>query len=132
MTAVADAILNREAEVSITESDARSAPPLEQVTAYLEHLCKERDVSPHTTLAYRRDLADFVAYLERSHGAESWTWQTWIASRCTEPSGTSPGAGSGTARSRGPSPRCGSGTGGCTATRSSTSTQPAQSARRRW
>ena len=46
------------------------------VDEYLEHLEKERDVSPHTVLAYRRDLDDFVAFLGAHHGAREWSWET--------------------------------------------------------
>jgi len=42
---------------------------------YLLHLEKERDVSPNTVRAYRRDLEDFVAFLGRYYGGAEWTWQ---------------------------------------------------------
>jgi integrase/recombinase XerC len=45
------------------------------VAEYLRHLAKERDVSPHTVLAYRRDLTAFVAYLGSYYGTESWGWE---------------------------------------------------------
>jgi integrase/recombinase XerC len=75
MTAFDQAILDASARALLAESTAPTAPPRTQVTAYLEHLAKERDVSPHTVKAYGRDLADFVAYLERSYGADAWSWQ---------------------------------------------------------
>ena len=46
------------------------------VAEFLEHLAKERDVSPHTLKAYARDLlaergqADFAAWME-ANGVES-------------------------------------------------------------
>src|SRR3954470_19136940 len=46
-----------------------------EVTDYLEHLAKERDVSPNTVRAYERDLREFVAFLGRYYGGDSWTWQ---------------------------------------------------------
>jgi len=46
----------------------------DDVTAFLTHLEKERDVSPNTVTAYRRDLADFTAYLGRHYGASAWNW----------------------------------------------------------
>jgi integrase/recombinase XerC len=46
-----------------------------EVVAYLEHLEKERQVSPNTVLAYRRDLESFVAFLDRYTG-EPWDFGT--------------------------------------------------------
>lgn len=48
--------------------------PLE-VTEYLDHLAKERDVSPNTVRAYDRDLHDFSAFLSRYYGERPWSWQ---------------------------------------------------------
>jgi integrase/recombinase XerC len=45
------------------------------VAEYLEHLAKERDVSPNTVRAYGRDLHDFVAFLGKYYGVAGWTWQ---------------------------------------------------------
>ena len=45
------------------------------VQEYLRHLAKERDVSPNTVLAYRRDLADFVGFLGNYYGTGSWSWE---------------------------------------------------------
>lgn len=45
-----------------------------EVTEYLEHLEKERDVSPHTVKAYARDLEDFTEFCDRHYG--DWTWTT--------------------------------------------------------
>ena len=45
------------------------------VEDYLTHLAKERDVSPNTVIAYRRDLAEFVEFLATYFGAREWTWQ---------------------------------------------------------
>lgn len=46
------------------------------MTDFLTHLEKERDVSPHTVTAYRRDLHDFVEFLGQYHGGAGWSWQT--------------------------------------------------------
>ncbi|HXD47318.1 MAG TPA: site-specific integrase, partial [Gemmatimonadaceae bacterium] len=46
-----------------------------QVTEYLAHLAKERDVSPNTVRAYERDLGEFVEFLGRYYGGAEWTWQ---------------------------------------------------------
>ena len=42
---------------------------------FLEHLEKERNVSPHTLKAYRRDLEELVAFLTRYYGDRVWSWQ---------------------------------------------------------
>ena len=46
-----------------------------EVDDFLVHLEKERDVSPNTILAYRRDLDSFLAFLGDYYGAEGWSWQ---------------------------------------------------------
>ena len=46
-----------------------------EVADYLDHLAKERDVSPNTVRAYERDLHEFVAYLGRYYGGAAWGWQ---------------------------------------------------------
>jgi integrase/recombinase XerC len=51
-----------------------SAPPPD-VEEYLRHLSKERDVSPNTVKAYRRDLHDFVTYLAEYYGIDGWSWE---------------------------------------------------------
>ena len=45
------------------------------VDDYLVHLEKERDVSPNTLIAYRRDLDEFVSFLGSYYGVHEWTWQ---------------------------------------------------------
>lgn len=45
------------------------------VTAFLEHLAKERDVSPNTLRAYERDLAALVEHLAQYYGASAWSWE---------------------------------------------------------
>jgi tyrosine recombinase XerC len=50
-----------------------SAP--DDVEEFLRHLEKERDVSPHTLTAYRRDLAAFVEFLGGYYGTEGWSWE---------------------------------------------------------
>ena len=49
--------------------------PPNDVTDYLAHLAKERDMSPNTVRAYERDLSEFVEYLSRYYGGAAWTWQ---------------------------------------------------------
>lgn len=45
------------------------------VDAFLEYLEKERDDSPNTVLAYRRDLTSFVDFLSGYYGSEGWSWE---------------------------------------------------------
>jgi integrase/recombinase XerC len=47
----------------------------DRVAEFLEHLEKERNVSPNTVAAYARDLAEFVEYLGTYYGTEGWTWE---------------------------------------------------------
>lgn len=42
---------------------------------YLEHLAKERDMSPHTVHAYDRDLKAFVEYLSKYYSGAAWSWE---------------------------------------------------------
>jgi len=46
-----------------------------EVAEFLTHLEKERDVSPHTLTAYRRDLEEFVGFLGKYYGIGEWSWQ---------------------------------------------------------
>ena len=52
-----------------------SAPPPAEISDFLEHLEKERDVSPNTLTAYARDLAELVEFLGRYYGGGAWGWQ---------------------------------------------------------
>ncbi|MEP6551508.1 MAG: site-specific integrase, partial [Gemmatimonadales bacterium] len=45
------------------------------VTEFLTHLEKERDLSPNTLVAYRRDLEEFVGFLGTYYGVKEWSWQ---------------------------------------------------------
>lgn len=47
----------------------------DRVAEFLEHMEKERNVSPNTITAYTRDLAEFVAYLGSYYGPAGWSWQ---------------------------------------------------------
>jgi integrase/recombinase XerC len=46
-----------------------------EVSDFLLHMEKERDVSPHTLKAYRRDLDELLEYLGAYYGEREWTWQ---------------------------------------------------------
>ncbi len=48
---------------------------IDRVAEFLEHMEKERDVSPNTITAYTRDLAEFSAYLGNYYGIDGWSWQ---------------------------------------------------------
>ena len=50
-------------------------PPSDDVSDFFLHLEKERNVSPNTVLAYRRDLGAFVEYLAEYYGTDPWSWQ---------------------------------------------------------
>lgn len=58
----------------MSDAEPPGAPPPAEVEDYLTHLVKERDVSPNTVKAYRRDLNEFVAYLGSYYGAAAWSW----------------------------------------------------------
>jgi integrase/recombinase XerC len=55
------------------EMPDESLPGHPDMRAFLVHLTKERDLSPHTLRAYRRDLANLEAFLASQLGA-TWTW----------------------------------------------------------
>jgi integrase/recombinase XerC len=58
------------------EGAGASAPALPtDVEEYLRHLAKERDVSPNTIIAYRRDLSEFVGFLADYYGIDAWSWE---------------------------------------------------------
>jgi integrase/recombinase XerC len=66
---------SRAANPSDENEPAPEAPLPELVAEYLEHLAKERNVSPNTVRAYQRDLRDFVQFLARYYGGAEWSWQ---------------------------------------------------------
>lgn len=53
-----------------------AAPPSDEVAEYLTHLAKERDLSPNTIAAYRRDLQEFSTYVATTKGETAWAWNT--------------------------------------------------------
>jgi integrase/recombinase XerC len=57
-------------------SDAGVAPALApEMADFLDHLAKERQVSPNTVAAYTHDLSLLGAFLADYYGGESWSWQ---------------------------------------------------------
>ena len=47
----------------------------EEVEDFLLHMEKERDVSPHTLKAYRRDLTGLLEFFASYYGERDWSWQ---------------------------------------------------------
>lgn len=58
-----------------TSDDTLTADAHPEIAEFLLHLEKERDVSPHTLKAYRRDLAELLEYLASYYGEGAWSWQ---------------------------------------------------------
>ncbi|HET7111305.1 MAG TPA: tyrosine recombinase XerC [Gemmatimonadales bacterium] len=52
----------------------KAGSPRPEIAAFLVHLEKERQQSPNTVAAYRRDLAQFQEFCDRHYG--EWTWAT--------------------------------------------------------
>jgi integrase/recombinase XerC len=46
----------------------------DEVEEFLTHLTKERDLSPNTLAAYRRDLRAFSTFMAQTRGVASWDW----------------------------------------------------------
>jgi integrase/recombinase XerC len=63
---------SRIGDAGTTESPPPSSP---EVDDFIVHLEKERDVSPNTIRAYRRDLDAFVTFLGEYYGTGAWSWQ---------------------------------------------------------
>jgi integrase/recombinase XerC len=53
---------------------ARGSDPNAAVSDFLVHLEKERQLSSHTVVAYRRDLEDLSEFLTDYCGTPDWTW----------------------------------------------------------
>ena len=58
-----------------TPEPAHPEPALPaEIDEFLVHLEKERDLSPNTISAYRRDLREFSTWLASTHGIDGWQW----------------------------------------------------------
>jgi len=55
--------------------DPSELPIPGEITDFLTHLAKERDVSPNTVKAYARDLRELLNFLAVYYGTGDWTWQ---------------------------------------------------------
>jgi integrase/recombinase XerC len=64
--------MSEEAELSHTDVPDTALPA--EIDEFLVHLTKERDLSPNTISAYRRDLREFSTWLASRHGIEGWQW----------------------------------------------------------
>lgn len=49
-------------------------PPAGEVERFLRHLADERNLSPHTVVAYRRDLGNLQEFLSGYYGTTDWTF----------------------------------------------------------
>ena len=58
-----------------TTRDDEAAPGDSTIAAFLVHLEKERDLSPHTVRAYGRDLRALARYLSSYYGGGDWSWE---------------------------------------------------------
>ena len=93
-------------KVSRSVESARS----DLVDEFLTHLAKERDHSPHTVAAYRRDLAAFAEFCDRHYGTDWDCANGGPPGSARIPRVNSSGAAWRGARRRGRSPRCGAST----------------------
>jgi integrase/recombinase XerC len=50
------------------------SPPRPEVRAFLRHLAEERQLSPNTVRAYRRDLSELEAFVSDYLGRPDWDW----------------------------------------------------------
>jgi integrase/recombinase XerD len=64
---------------SVIDAPRRSRPLPEPVLTYLAALQAEQGASPHTLMAYRRDLGDFLAFLDRRRGVLTVTADDVVA-----------------------------------------------------
>lgn len=55
-------------------SDEAERPLPTEIAEFLTHLEKERDLSPNTVQAYRRDLKEFAVWLAQTYGIAGWDW----------------------------------------------------------
>jgi integrase/recombinase XerC len=58
----------------VTPGSEASTPAELAVAGFLEHLRRERQLSPHTVEAYRKDLEDLATFLTDHLGTPDWEW----------------------------------------------------------
>ncbi len=61
-------------DASPIDASNSDAPLPVEIGEFLVHLAKERDLSPNTISAYRRDLSQFSTFLAATKGTASWDW----------------------------------------------------------
>lgn len=61
-------------DASPIDASNGDAPLPVEIGEFLVHLAKERDLSPNTISAYRRDLSQFSTFLAATKGTASWDW----------------------------------------------------------
>ena len=61
-------------EIALPPTATPDAPLPAEIDEFLVHLAKERDLSPNTVSAYRRDLREFSTWLASTHGIDGWQW----------------------------------------------------------
>jgi len=61
-------------EAALPHADVSDVALPAEIDEFLVHLTKERDLSPNTISAYRRDLREFSTWLASTHGIEGWQW----------------------------------------------------------
>jgi integrase/recombinase XerC len=64
--------MRRPDDVRLPDEKAAASHP--DILAFLTHLAKERDVSPNTLRAYRKDLANLETFLVSQLGRD-WPWE---------------------------------------------------------
>lgn len=56
------------------DQGAGPGSPRAPIDVFLRHLADERQLSPHTVRAYRRDLTDLCDFLDEFEGGAIWQW----------------------------------------------------------
>ncbi len=64
------------AEADSNDAREGTAPLPVEIAEFLVHCEKERDLSPNTVGAYRRDLHEFAHWLAALHGISAWEWNS--------------------------------------------------------
>ncbi|MEO7966240.1 MAG: tyrosine recombinase XerC [Gemmatimonadaceae bacterium] len=59
-----------------SDADTTATPRPTELSDFLIHLEKERDVSRNTRIAYERDLDGFVSYMAQQSGTREWSWDS--------------------------------------------------------
>jgi integrase/recombinase XerC len=60
---------------STVGGDRQARPATRAIADYLRSIADGRQLSAHTVAAYRRDLTDLTAFLDRYYTGDDWSWQ---------------------------------------------------------